>query len=387
MEQQHDDDAASDFASLFEKSITKMDRLQPGQTVETSIVSISGDCVFLQLNGKSEGVLDRAELADKDGNLSVREGDPIKVFFLDAKNGEMHFTTKISGDKAGPALLENAYKNKIPVEGLVEKEIKGGYEVRIGETRAFCPFSQMGSRRTEPPEVYVGRHLTFKIQEFKDNGRSIMVSNRVIEEEAQQVRIEALKQTLREGMLIKGTIKSLQDFGAFVDLGGVQALLPISEIARDRVQDIHAVLTVGQEIEASILKLDWEGERISLSMKSLLADPWVGACEKYPKNSKHTGKVVRITDFGAFVSLESGLDGLIHVSEFKSDSKYGNAGVPVKVGQTVSVQILEVNVPGKRISLKPTSSLEEDETTKKYLEADTGTDTYNPFAALLKKKK
>ncbi len=387
MEQQHDDDAASDFASLFEKSITKMDRLQPGQTVETSIVSISGDCVFLQLNGKSEGVLDRAELADKDGNLSVREGDPIKVFFLDAKNGEMHFTTKISGDKAGPALLENAYKNKIPVEGLVEKEIKGGYEVRIGETRAFCPFSQMGSRRTEPPEVYVGRHLTFKIQEFKDNGRSIMVSNRVIEEEAQQVRIEALKQTLREGMLIKGTIKSLQDFGAFVDLGGVQALLPISEIARDRVQDIHAVLTVGQEIEASILKLDWNSERISLSMKSLLADPWVGACEKYPKNSKHTGKVVRITDFGAFVSLESGLDGLIHVSEFKSDSKYGNAGVPVKVGQTVSVQILEVNVPGKRISLKPTSSLEEDETTKKYLEADTGTDTYNPFAALLKKKK
>jgi len=387
MEQQHDDDAASDFASLFEKSITKMDRLQPGQTVETSIVSISGDCVFLQLNGKSEGVLDRAELADKDGNLSIREGDPIKVFFLDAKNGEMHFTTKISGDKAGPALLENAYKNKIPVEGLVEKEIKGGYEVRIGETRAFCPFSQMGSRRTEPPEVYVGRHLTFKIQEFKDNGRSIMVSNRVIEEEAQQVRIEALKQTLREGMLIKGTIKSLQDFGAFVDLDGVQALLPISEISRDRVQDIHAVLTVGQEIEASILKLDWNSERISLSMKSLLADPWVGACEKYPKNSKHTGKVVRITDFGAFVSLESGLDGLIHVSEFKSDSKYGNAGVPVKVGQTVSVQILEVNVPGKRISLKPTSSLEEDETTKKYLEADTGTDTYNPFAALLKKKK
>jgi len=387
MEQQHDDDAASDFASLFEKSITKMDRLQPGQTVETSIVSISGDCIFLQLNGKSEGVLDRAELADKDGNLSIREGDPIKVFFLDAKNGEMHFTTKISGDKAGPAILENAYKNKIPVEGLVEKEIKGGYEVRIGETRAFCPFSQMGSRRTETPEVYVGKHLTFKIQEFKDNGRSIMVSNRVIEEEAQQVRIEALKQTLREGMLIKGSIKSIQDFGAFVDLGGVQALLPISEISRDRVQDIRAVLTVGQEIEATILKLDWKGERLSLSMKSLLADPWSGAFEKYPKNSKHTGKVVRTTDFGAFVSLESGLDGLIHVSEFKSDSKYGNAGVPVKVGQTVSVQILEVNVPGKRISLKPTSSLEEDETTKKYLEADTGTDTYNPFAALLKKKK
>ena len=387
MKQHNDDDGANSFASLFENSISRMDRLKPGQMLETHIVSISDDCIFLQLSGKSEGVLDRAELVDKDGKLTVKEGDPIKVFFLDAKNGEMNFTTKISGDKAGPAILENAYKNKIPVEGLVEKEIKGGYEIRIGETRAFCPFSQMGQRRTENPEAYVGKHLTFKIQEYKENGRSILVSNRVIHEEAHQVELEALKKTLHENMLVKGTIKSIQDFGAFVDLGGVQALLPISEIARDRIEDIHGVLTVGQEIEASIIKLDWNSERITLSMKSLLSDPWVQAAEKYPKDSKHTGKVVRLTDFGAFVSLESGLDGLIHISEFKSDSKYGNSGIPVKMGDRISVQILDVNVAGKRISLKPTSSLEEDETTKKYLGNETDTDTYNPFAELLKKKK
>ncbi len=299
----------------------------------------------------------------------------------------MNFTTKISGEKAGPAILENAYKNKIPVEGLVEKEIKGGYEIRLGESRAFCPFTQMGQRRTETPEVYIGKHLTFRIQEYKENGRSILVSNRIILEEANQVLIEALKKTLKEGMLVKGPIKSILDFGAFVDLGGVQALLPISEIGRDRVEDIHAVLTVGQEIEASIIKLDWKNERITLSMKSLLSDPWAQAFEKYPKNSKLTGKVFRITDFGAFVSLESGLDGLIHISEFKGEGKYGSSGVTVKTGESISVQILDLNVAGRRISLKPTSSLEEDETTKKYLENDTGTDTYNPFAALLKKKK
>ncbi len=387
MEQHNDDDGADSFATLFEKSITRMDRLKPGQMLDTHIVSISNDCIFLQLSGKSEGVLDRAELVDKDGKLTVKEGDPIKAFFMDAKNGEMHFTTKISGDKAVPAMLENAFKNKIPIEGLVEKEIKGGYEIRIGETRAFCPFSQMGERRTDNPEVYVGKHLTFKIQEFKENGRSILVSNRVIHEEAHQVLVESLKKTLQEKMLVRGTIKSIQDFGAFVDLGGVQALIPISEIGRDRIEDIHAVLSVGQEIEASIIKLDWTNDRITLSMKSLLSDPWVQALEKYPKDSKHSGKVVRLTDFGAFVSLESGLDGLIHISEFKSDSKYGNSGIPVKMGERISVQILDVNAAAKRISLKPTSSLEEDETTKKYLGNETDTDTYNPFAALLKKKK
>ncbi len=380
-------DTENSFASLFENSLAKMDRLQPGQMVETRIVSISNDCIFLELSGKSEGVLARAELTDQDGNLTVKEGDPIKVFFMDAKNGEMNFTTKISGGKAAPAMLENAFKNRIPVEGLVEKEIKGGYEIRIGEARAFCPYSQMGERRADKPEAYVGQHLTFRIQEYKDNGRSLLVSNRAILEEARQAQVEELKKTLREKSLVKGTIRSIQDFGAFVDLGCVQALLPISEIGRERVEDIRAVLSVGQEIEAVVLKIDWKSERITLSLKSLLADPWETAEEKYPKNSKHTGTVARVADFGAFVSLESGLDGLVHVSEFKGEGKYGNSGVPVKKGDKLTVQILDVDVAGRRISLKPTSSIEQDETTRKYLETEASSDTYNPFAELLKKKK
>lgn len=385
MRQYNADRTTSEFASLFESTLAGMERLQPGQMVETHIVSISNDSIFLQLSGKSEGVLERAELADQDGNLSVKEGDTIKVFFLNSRNGEMNFTTRLSGEKAGPAMLESAYRNGIPVEGVVEKEIKGGYEVKIGETRAFCPFSQMGQRRTDDTEVYVGKHLTFKIQEYKENGRNILVSNRAIHEEARKEKIESLKSTLKEGMVIKGSILSIQEFGAFVDIGGIQALLPISEISRARVEDINAVLAIGQEIEATIIKIDWKSERISLSMKNLQADPWDHAFEKYPKDSKHTGKVVRVTDFGAFVSLESGLDGLIHVSEMRGEGKYGNSGVTVKPGQVLTVKILNVDIAGKRISLKQASSLEEDETAKKYLESGSESDTYNPFAALLKK--
>jgi small subunit ribosomal protein S1 len=387
MDQHESGDFANDFASLYENSLTKMNKLQAGQMVETQIVSISKDCIFLQLSGKSEGVLDRAELADQNGNISVKEGDTIKAFFLESKNGEMRFTTKISGDKAGSALLENAYKNKIPVDGVVEKEIKGGFEVKLGTTRAFCPFSQMGARRTEDTAAYIGKKLTFKIQEYKDNGRSILVSNRAILEDERAAHIEELKKTMTEGMTVTGKITSIQDFGAFVDIGGVQALLPVSEISRERVQDIRATLTVGQEIEATILKIDWKTERISISMKSLLSDPWTGAAARYPKNSKHVGTVSRIATFGAFVTLENGLDGLVHVSELRGDDKFGDTSKAVKVGQKMTVLVLGVDEANRRISLKPASSLEEDETVGKYLSGgNSDGDTYNPFAALLKKK-
>ncbi|MCK5737308.1 MAG: S1 RNA-binding domain-containing protein, partial [Spirochaetaceae bacterium] len=240
------------FADLFEQSFSEFESLEPGQSIETTIVSISGENIFLQLSGKSEGILDAAELIDKSGQLTVKEGDSIKAFFLSSQNGEMLFTTRIRGDKAGKAVLENAYENGIPVEGLIEKEIKGGFDIKIGESRAFCPYSQMGLKRIEDPETYIGKNLTFKIMEYGENGRNVLVSNRKILEEQLKERVEILKKTLHEKMVIKGTVKLIQDFGAFIDLDGVQALLPISEISRSRVDDIHKVLSVGQEVEASI---------------------------------------------------------------------------------------------------------------------------------------
>ncbi|MEI8093809.1 MAG: S1 RNA-binding domain-containing protein [Spirochaetales bacterium] len=393
MKQNDSSPAAEDFTSLYEKSFLGMTKLQPGQLVETQVLSISKDTIFLQLNGKSEGVLPREELTDKQGELTVKIGDALKVYFLKADNGEMLFTTRLTGETAGPDLLEKAYHEKIPVEGVVEKEIKGGFEVKIGDTRAFCPYSQMGDKRSDNAAEYVGKRLTFRIQEYKEKGRNILVSNRVFHEEARQDQLASLKTTLKEGQIIKGAIQSVQDFGAFIDLGGVQALLPVSEIGRARVDDIRAVLSVGQEIEASILKIDWHNERITLSMKSLAADPWEKAVEKYPAGSKHAGRVARVTDFGAFVSLEPGLDGLVHISEFRTEGKYGREGqlsgksdIPVKVGQTLSVQVLTVDRANRRISLKQATSREEDETSAKYLGNAGDSDTYNPFANLLKKK-
>ena len=377
-----DNENKEDFASLYEKSFSEMDSLEPGQQIETTIVSISGDAIFLELSGKSEGILDRAELADSEGNVSVKEGDTIHAFFLYSKNGEKHFTTKITEDKAVNTVLEQAFESKIPVEGIIEKEIKGGFEIKIGDARAFCPYSQMGLKRIENPQEYIGKQLTFKILEYSENGRNILVSNRIIQEEEHEQRVEELKKTLKENMVVKGTVKSIQDFGAFVELGGVQALLPISEISRRRVDDIHTVLSEGQEIEASIITLDWRNERITLSMKALLPDPWDEAASKYPVGSKHTGEVVRITDFGAFVSLEPGLDGLLHISEFKGDAWENNPRDTVKKGQKITVQIKSIDTEKKRISLKRTSSTQEDKDVKKYLEPES--DTYNPFAELLK---
>ena len=381
------DPDVNDLARMYEQSFAGFSSFKPGQSIETEVVSISKDSVFLQLNGKSEGIIDREELVDDKGNLAVKVGDSLRAFFLKAENGEMRFTTRISGKEAGARMLVQAFREKSPVEGLVEKEIKGGYDVKLGEFRAFCPYSMMGDRRSDDPAQYVGRRLPFKIQEFGDNGRSILVSNRAIHEEARKERLEALKKELREGMVVSGTVASIQSYGAFVDLGGIQALLPVSEISRSRVEDIHAALEVGQEIQAAILQLDWQGERISLSMKSLLADPWDSATERYPVGSKHMGKVVRLADFGAFVSLEPGIDGLAHDSEISKAGGNGpRGGLSLKLGQELSVEVLGVDQDRKRISLKPATTDEEDETTARYMGGQDDSDTYNPFAALLKKK-
>ena len=370
------------FADLLENSISGINKFEPGQLIEADIVSISGDCIFLQLSGKSEGLLDTAEMIDKDGTLTVKEGDIIKAFFLYSKNGEMHFTTKISGDKAGKAVMENAFESGIPIEGTVEKEIKGGFEIKIGDSRAFCPYSQIGKKRVENPEEYIGKTLTFKILEYSENGRNILVSNRAILKEEQDAQKEILKKTLHENMNVKGTVTSLQSFGAFVEISGVQALLPISEISRSRVDDIHDSLSVGQEIEVAVIKLDWQNDRITLSMKKLLADPWDKAQQKYKSGSKHTGEVVRITNFGAFVTLEPGLDGLIHISDLEGDSRDFNPREALKKGQSIIVQINSIDTLKKRISLKPAVEAQDEEAFKQYMEPES--DTYNPFAGLSK---
>ena len=359
---------------------------EPGQEIETEIVAITDSYIFLDLNAKTEGVLERHELEDDDGNVSVKEGEKIKAFFVGMVDGEFRFTTKIAGEKADKSMLENAYKNQIPVEGKVEKEIKGGFEIRIGNTRAFCPFSQMGFKKHDEETDYIGKNLKFIITEYKKDGKDILVSNRKIEEAEYENSLTSLSQSLTEGSVVKASVISLQKFGAFVDIQGFQALLPISEISHSRVKDASEVLSVGQEITVKIIKADWVNKKVSVSMKELEASPWEGIADRYPVGKKIDGKISRIADFGLFIEVEKGIDGLIHISELDTD-RNTNLKAKYKVGQDFSVVVKEVNVAQQRLALRPASSVEQDKLTAKYLgsQDDSDGETYNPFAVLLKK--
>ncbi|HWI41290.1 MAG TPA: 30S ribosomal protein S1, partial [Verrucomicrobiae bacterium] len=301
------------FAELFEKSFKKTERLQPGQKVEAVVLKITSDWVFIDTGMKGEGVVDRKELLNADGELTVKEGEKITAYFLASKANEMRFTTKIGGAGAN-AQLEEAFRSGIPVEGSVEKEIKGGFEVRIAGSRAFCPFSQIDIRRSDNPAAHVGKRYPFRITEYAERGRNVVVSRRLLLEEEERVRKEALRETLQPGATVKGTVTSIRDFGAFVDIGGVQALVPVSEIAWGRV-NVREVLQEGQEVEAVVKQVDWERDRISLSIRDTQANPWDRIAELFPEGSFHTGTVARLTQFGAFVTVAEGIDGLIHISK------------------------------------------------------------------------
>ena len=361
--------------------------LEPGQEIETTVISISKDCAFLDLNAKSEGILPISDIQNEDGTLTVNEGDTIKVYFIGTKDGKMVFTTRIKSGNADLTLLENAYNHGTPVEGHVEKEIKGGFEVTIGSARAFCPFSQMGYKEKKEPKEYVGKNLSFRITEFKEEGRNILVSNRVILEEKHQMELRKLEGELVPGAKVMAKVVSLQNFGAFVEINGFKALLPISEVSRERVADIADVLAVGDEFEVLVLKADWARERLSVSRKALLADPWDSAAEKYPEGTKITGKIVRISNFGIFIELESGIDGLVHISELDNIKPGTNIQKMYKIGDKMSVIVKDVNQTARRISLKPSSSKEQDQEAAKYMQGQSDSETYNPFALLLKKKK
>ncbi len=349
------------FAELFENSQIRKDFLTPGQKVEATIVKITSEWIFLDLGGKSEGYLDRKELNDEEGNLTVKEGDSITAYFLSSKFNEKLFTTKIGAGNSARTYMEDIWRSGIPIEGVVEKEVKGGFEIKLaGDMRGFCPYSQMNLQRIDNAQDYVGRRMSFNITEYGEKGRNIVLSRRAILEEQKKKDEEALKVTLHEGKIVTGTVVSLRDFGAFVDIGGIQGLLPISEIGWDRVADIHERLSVGQTLDVAITKLDWESNRISLSLKATLSDPWNEVWTKYPEGSVHRGTVVRLAPFGAFVSLGTGVDGLLHISKLGKGKRIAHPREAVKEGEAIEVRIDSVDRDQKKISLsRPTEDLSE----------------------------
>lgn len=361
------------------------EKLTPGQEIESTVVAVSGDTVFIDLNAKSEGIIDAQEFTDENGNIKIKEGDKIKAIFVGLIRGEMKFTTRIAGEDADDSMLENAFKNQLTVEGHVEKEIKGGFEVKLGTKRAFCPYSQMGGRERKENAEYVGLTLSFIITEYKEGGKNILVSNRKILEAARQEHIVTLSKKVTEGAVVQGTVKSIQSFGAFVDVDGFQTLLPISEISHERVNDVSKVLSVGQEITAKVIKADWQHEKVSISTKALEKDPWDSVAENHKAGEKFDGKITRIADFGLFIQVEPGIDGLVHASTLEGVDKNTNLKKKFSAGQTLSVVIKEIDAAAKRISLLPATSVEQDNSAATYLSSQDSSETYNPFAALLKK--
>ena len=364
-----------------------MNRFNIGDSFETTVVAVTDTTVFVDLSAKSEGVIDAAEFKDEEGNVNVKEGDKLKVYFTGERHGEMRFTTKIGGSDADDTMLENAWKGGIPVEGHVEAEIKGGYEIKLGGKRAFCPYSQMGFKDKKEPAAYIGRTLSFIITEYKNDGRDILVSNRKIGESEYAANIGKLATQITEGAVVSATVESIEKFGAFVNVLGFRALLPISEMSLDRVNDAGEIVEVGQELTVKVIHTDWKNERVSVSLKALMANPWEGAGARFPVGSKQTGKISRIAEFGVFVNIAPGIDGLVHISDLENVSANTNLRKVYKVGQEMSVVVEKINAMEKRLSLKPASSAEQDESAAKYMssQGDDDGETYNPFAALLKK--
>lgn len=380
------------FAEMFEKSFKKQGKLETGQMIEAMIVKISPEWIFLDLGGKGEGYLDRKELVDESGNITVREGDTIRAYFVSSQNNEMHFTTKLGSGPGKQSQIEDAWRNQIPVEGSIAKEIKGGFEVRIGgSVRAFCPFSQMGIRRDENQAGYIGKSFTFRIAEYAEGGRNIVVTRRPILEEEKRTRKEAIKAKITEGMKIRGKVTSLQNFGAFVDIGGIEGLLPISEISYSRTEKVSDILSVGQDVDVIVKKLDWENNRFSFSLKDTLPDPWVQVAAAYPVGSYHTGKVSRLAQFGAFVTLKEGVDGLIHISQLGAGKRINHPREVVKEGQTVEVKIEAVDQAARKLSLslaEVSRAAEEEAATIKEYKQQAGTAPQNmgSLGELLKEK-
>lgn len=351
------------FAELLEQSLARPSaRLEPGQIVSATILTIGAEWVFLDVGQKGEGVLDVKELHDAEGRLTAAPGERLQVYFIGNEDGELRFTSRVGGGGSGTAQLEQAWRAGIPVDGRVEQEIKGGYEVKLpGGVRAFCPFSQLGLRRQENPQEALGQTLPFKITQFGEKGRSIVVSHRAILEEQRRQRREDLRRTLREGMVVKGTVTGLRDFGAFVDIGGLEGLLPVSEAGWGRTADIAQVLSVGQEVEVAVKGLDWEKERFTFSLRATLADPWDKVGTKYARGSTCTGTVARLAPFGAFVTLEDGIDGLLHISKIGEGRRINHPREVLKEGQQLAVTIEEIDRAQRRISLA-LASLKAEET-------------------------
>jgi small subunit ribosomal protein S1 len=340
-----------DFAAMFEAS-HKAKRFVKGQTIEGRIVAIGPEVAFVDVGGKGEAVIELAELKDDDGNLEVAVGQRIQAMVTSTEGG-LTLSYKLARGAATARQIEDAFHTGLPVEGKVEGAVKGGYEVRIARQRAFCPISQIDTARNTEPSQHIGRVYEFRIIEFKEGGKNIVVSRRALLEEQQRAGAVEVRQSIIEGAVMTGRVASVREFGAFVDLGsGVQGLLHVSEMGWARVSDTAQVVKPGDEITVKVLRVDEDKQKISLGLKQLTADPWSRVDDIYKVGQVRSGRITRLADFGAFVELEPGVEGLAHVSTFAPTGRSEEWSKSLAVGMPAAVEILSIDFDKKRIGVK-----------------------------------
>jgi len=340
------------FAELFEQSFANQ-QMRPGAIVTGTVVDIRSDVVVIHAGLKSEGVIPIEQFRNEQGELEVSIGDSVEVA-LDAMEdgfGE----TRLSREKAKRArawiVLEKAFEKGETVTGMISGKVKGGFTVDISDIRAFLPGSLVDVRPVRDTGYLEGKELEFKVIKLDQKRNNVVVSRRAVVESEYSAERDALLKNLQEGMVVKGVVKNLTDYGVFVDLGGIDGLLHITDMAWKRVKHPSEIVNVGDEIDVKVLKFDRERNRVSLGLKQLGQDPWADLARRYPEHTRLFGKVTNIADYGCFVEIEEGVEGLVHVSEMDWTNKNVNPAKVVHIGQEIEVMVLDIDEERRRISL------------------------------------
>src|SRR6202165_2850691 len=342
----------NNFAALFEESLARQE-MRVGEVITAEVISVDPNVVIVNAGLKSESTIATEEFKNDRGEIEVKPGDFVSVAIEALEDG--FGATKLSRDKAkklaAATSLDDALANGAIIKGVVSGKVKGGLTVMVNGIRAFLPGSLVDLRPVKDTSHFEGKELEFKVIKLDRKRNNVVVSRRAVMEETAGVERQQLLETLKEGAIVKGVVKNITDYGAFVDLGGIDGLLHITDLAWRRVKHPTEVLSVGDEVTAKILKFDAEKNRVSLGLKQLGEDPWIGISGRYPQGTRLFGKVTNINDYRAFVEIDSGIEGLVHVSEMDWTNKNVHPSKVVQVGDEVEVMILEIDEERRRISL------------------------------------
>jgi small subunit ribosomal protein S1 len=351
-------DQDEDFAAMLaesERGAPRTKRPRVGDQVTGKVISIGKEAVFVDVGGKGEGELDRAEVSDPEGKLLIKLGDTVDARVVADAGGVLTLRVKLGRGPEARAELQQAQQLGIPVEGVVTEVVKGGVAVDVAGVRGFCPASQLDVRFVDDLTTYVGQRLMFRITRYEP--RNLVLSRRALIEEDNARRATETRKKLEPGAVVRGKVVGFKPFGAFIDLGGIEGMLHISELGYARVEKPEDVLSLGQEVDVAVLKMEPaakgdKGERISLSLKALASDPWRDATATLVEGTRLRGKVTRLSQFGAFVELAPGVEGLVHISELGAGRRIHHPKEVVSVGQDVEVVVLTVDHDRRRIGLQ-----------------------------------